>query len=703
LIQPGAPGPRWIAARRNEVFMRVLLMSFLLVPLLSGAVASCLAAPAPTLNLMPVPSRVQPAEGRLRLARDFSVGFATPADPRSRLAQGATRFLRRLDARTQTFFTNTTPGAVTAQQSTLLIDVGKVGALRAGEDESYALTVSGTQIRLRAATDLGALHGLETLLQLLDSDAQGYYFPQVAIDDAPRFVWRGLMLDVARHFMPLNVVTRNIDAMAAVKLNVLHLHLTDNQGFRIESKRYPKLQQTANGEYFSQNDIRTIVAYAALRGIRVVPEFDVPTHATSWLSAYPELGSRPGASYTPWTAFGVADPVLNPTLDATYRFLDQFFTEILPLFPDQYVHIGGDENRDGADWRDNPAIQAFMKTHHIANNHELQAYFNQRIIKSTDRLNKKIIGWEEILHPSLPSSAVVHIWLDKESLFKTVKLGYSAIMSKGFYIDLMHPVAEHYLSDPVLPEGANLPAAELARILGGEATMWSEMANAANVDTRIWPVTAAVAERLWSPAAVRDLPDMYRRLDITSGRLEELGLTHLSAPQAIMRNLAGGSAQADVTPLVVLLDVVAPLKGRGRNQNHDVYFTTSPLSGFADAAIRDPRGARLFGEAMTRYLAGDTAEAATLRRMLEGWIANDARLVDLARSAPGVRATLPLSARLKALAEVALALLEPGRPLTPQQDQQAMAALVDARQPGAGTELQVADAVEALLAWRRQP
>jgi hexosaminidase len=690
--------------------MRALLMSSLLGPVLASVLLCCppalAAAPAPTLNLMPVPVRLALGAGQLRLARDFSVGFTVPVDPQSRLAAGATRFLRRLDSRTQLFLTHGATDPAPAQGATLLIEVGKVGALRVGEDESYALEVTGAQIRLRAATDLGALHGLETLLQLLDSDERGYYFPQVAIDDAPRFVWRGLMLDVARHFMPLNVVTRNIDAMAAVKLNVLHLHLTDNQGFRIESKRFPTLQQSANGDHFSQDDIRTIVAYAARRGIRVVPEFDVPTHATSWLSAYPELGSRPGATYTPWTAFGVADPVLNPTLDATYRFLDQFFTEILPLFPDEYVHIGGDENRDGADWRDNPAIQAFMKERHIANNHELQAYFNQRILKSTDRLNKKIIGWEEILHPSLPSLAVVHIWLDKESLFKTVKLGYSAIMSNGFYIDLMHPLAEYYLSDPVLPEGQDLPPAQLRRILGGEATMWSEMVNAGNVDTRIWPVTAAVAERLWSPAGVRDLPDMYRRLDLTSGRLEEAGLTHLSAPLAIMRNLAGGSAQADVAPLAVLLDVVAPLKGRGRNQNHDVYFTTSPLSGFADAANRDPRAARLFGEAMARYLvdpAGAAAEAPTLRRMLEAWIANDAKLIELARGAPGVRDALPLSARLKTLAQAALGLLEPGRPITPEQDRQATAALADARLPGAGTELQVSDAIEALLARRRHP
>jgi hexosaminidase len=533
----------------------------------------------------------------------------------------------------------------------------------------------------------------------MTNDADGYYFPHIDIRDTPRFVWRGLMIDVARHFMPVEVITRNIDAMAAVKMNVLHLHLTDNQGFRIESKTFPKLHQFSNGEYFTHADIRKIVAYAAERGIRVVPEFDVPTHATSWLAGYPELGSRPGERYVPWTAFGVADPVMDPTRDSTYRFLDRFFAEILPLFPDEYVHIGGDENRDGKDWRENPAIQAFMKKNGIADNHALQAYFNRRLFKSTDRQQRKIIGWEEILNPGLPSSALVQIWLDKASLFKTTGMGYSALMSKGFYIDLMHPLAEHYLADPVLPEGKDLPADQLRRILGGEATMWSEMVNAQNVDSRIWPVTAAIAERLWSPAHVRDLDDMYHRLELTSVRLEELGLTHLSSREVIARSMAG--AVGDPAPLHVLLDVAAPLKGRGRNQNHDVHFVTSPLSGFADAANRDPRDARRFNESMRRYLAdGDGAERDRLRAMLALWIANDARMPALVRASPQLKPVAVLSQRLKALAETALALLDGGTGLDAAGREAANAAIAAARLPAAGTELQVVDAVAQLLASR---
>jgi len=206
---------------------------------------------------------------------------------------------------------------------------------------------------LQAPTDIGAIRGLETLFQLISGDHTGYYWPGVSIDDSPRFAWRGLLLDVALHFQPVDEVFRTLDGMAAVKLNVLHLHCCNDQGFRVESRVFPRLQQTASdGQYYTQQDIRGIIRYAAQRGIRVVPEFVVPAHTTAILTAYPELASvkRP---YTLQRYFGVFDPVLDPTNEAVYTFLDKLFTEMAALFPDAYFHIGGDENT-GKDWQTPP-------------------------------------------------------------------------------------------------------------------------------------------------------------------------------------------------------------------------------------------------------------------------------------------------------------------------------------------------------------
>jgi hexosaminidase len=219
----------------------------------------------------------------------------------------------------------------TNSNAALLITVKRPGKLELNEDESYKLEITGRQALITAETDLGALHAMETMLQLFSADAAGYYFPGVKISDAPRFAWRGLMLDVALHFMPMDVVKRNLDGMAAMKMNVFHLHLCNDQGFRVESKVFPKLNEVASeGQYFTQDDIREIVAYADQRGIRVVPEFVVPAHTTAILTAFPELASVK-KTYTPERYFGVFDPVLDPTNDKVYEFLDKLFGEMTAI------------------------------------------------------------------------------------------------------------------------------------------------------------------------------------------------------------------------------------------------------------------------------------------------------------------------------------------------------------------------------------
>ncbi|HYX40278.1 MAG TPA: family 20 glycosylhydrolase, partial [Pyrinomonadaceae bacterium] len=465
------------------------------------------------------------------------------------------------------------------------------------ENESYTLAVTDKQARIAAPTAVGALRGLETFLQLLEGDRGGYFIPAAAIQDKPRFRWRGLLIDAGRHFQPVEIIKRNLDGMAAVKLNVLHWHLTEDQGFRVESRKYPKLQlMGSDGMYYTQAQIRDIVEYARMRGIRVVPEFDMPGHATSWLVGYPELASAPGP-YQIERQPGIMEPALDPTREEVYKFLDGFLGEMAALFPDAYMHIGGDES-EGKQWDKNPQIQAFMKAKGIKDNHALQAYFNQRVAQILKKHGKQMVGWDEILHPDLPNNVVIQSWRGAASLADAAKKGYDGILSAGYYLDLMYPTAQHYLVDPI-PAGSDLTDEQAAHILGGEATMWSEYVSPETIDSRIWPRMAAIAERLWSPRNVTNVDDMYRRLAIVSAQLEELGLTHKRNQQVLLRRLTGG---ADVWPLATLVAIIEPVKEYRRGQMHPTTML-SPLTSLVDAAHADADEARPLASAVDALLS----------------------------------------------------------------------------------------------------
>lgn len=634
-------------------------------------------------SLLPTPTRVEAAEGRYRLSESFAV--AVSGNPDKRAYAEATRALRRLSERTGLLFSQAAVDARSpAVGAGLLVAVERPGQLIAGEDESYRLRVSPDGARIDAATDLGALLGLETLLQLLSADADGYSFPAVEIEDAPRFPWRGLMIDSSRHFMPLDVIKRNLDGMAAVKLNVLHWHLTDDQGFRVESLTHPRLHELgSDGLYYTQDEIRELIAYAGQRGIRVYPEFDVPGHATAWLVGHPEIGSAPGP-YEIERAWGIFDPTLDPTNERTYELLDAFFGEMAALFPDAYMHIGGDEV-SGKHWQRNEKIQAFMKERGIADLHGLQSHFNVRILEILTKHGKQMVGWDEILQPGMPTNIVIHSWRGRESMEKAAREGYRSILSNGYYIDLMQPASFHYANDP-LPADTELSGAEQARVLGGEATMWSEHVTEETVDSRIWPRTAAIAERLWSPSAVSDVDDLYRRLDLVALQLEEHGLAHLKNRAMMMRRLAGGY---DFAALQLLADLVEPLKVYERNADHR-YRSYSPYTLLPDIAIADAPGARRFNADVAAYSSSGDADARLrIEHQLASWRDNHAGFEALADRSPALREALPLSAALRDLAALGL-----GAKLDAQ------VVLRKARQPVAKVELQVVDAVERLLKAR---
>ena len=653
-------------------------------------------------SLMPVPASVRFGPGRLAVDKAFAVAAAGHVD--ERLRAGIDRAVRRLEGRTVLELARGL--AADPARATLLVEARGPGRAvpSLDEDESYALEVGERQAVLRAPTVVGALRGLETFLQLLEGDREGFYVPAVSIEDRPRFRWRGLLVDVGRHYQPLEVLKRNLDAMAAVKLNVLHWHLTEDQGFRIESRKFPRLHRLgSDGLFYTQAEAREIVRYAAERGIRVVPEFDLPGHATSWLVGHPELGSAPGP-YTIERRPGIFDPSLDPTREEVYRFLDAFFGEMAALFPDAYVHIGGDENT-GKHWDKNPKIQEFMKRRGIKDNHALQTYFNQRLLRILQKHGKRMMGWDEIFQPDLPRDVVIHSWRGTKALAEAARKGYDGVLSNGYYIDLVYPASAHYLNDP-LPEGHGLTAEEAAHVLGGEATMWGEWVTHETIDSRIWPRTAAIAERLWSPREVRDVDDMYRRLSVVSARLEEFGLTHEKNQGMMLRRLAGG---AESEALRTLASLVEPVKEYRRYRQRPQTML-SPLTGLVDAARPDSAAAREFARRVDGLLADAPrfgAHARTLRDTLAGWRDAGPALEALIDRAPALAEARPLARDLSAAGAVgleALSYLSEGVAPSAEWRDSRLAALDEAAKPKAALEFPFIPALrELVVAASEQP
>jgi hexosaminidase len=461
--------------------------------------------------------------------------------------------------------------------------------------------------------------------------------------------------------MPVPVLERNLDGMEAVKMNVFHWHLSDNQGFRVESRKFPKLQsEGSDGLFYTQDEIRDVIAYARDRGIRVVPEFDMPGHCTAWFVGYPEIAGASGP-YEIERKWGVFDPAMDPTSEKTYKFLNDLVAEMARLFPDPYFHIGGDEV-NGKEWEASPKIQAFMKSHKIENNAELQAYFSQRVQGLAAKHGKTAIGWDEILVPGVPKSIVIQSWRGADSLAAAAKQGYRGILSNGYYLDLGWSAARHYAVDPLGGAAANLSAEEKERILGGESAMWSEYVNAENVDSRIWPRNAAIAERLWSPQTTTDVESMYQRMEAESTRLEWLGLTHRSYQRLMVQRMAGPASAEEIAALLTLTEVLEPVKDYSR-ESFAVEEATNqtPLTRVVDAVRPESEESRRFSASMDQFVATsckDATKAAELRAPLSRWAKNDEALQPLAQRSSLVKDASPASAALSQAAGLALAALE---------------------------------------------
>lgn len=659
--------------------------------------------------IMPLPASLKVKNGEFHLTPAFGVSVRGPKD--ELVSKALARFKARVSMITGISYSVESGEGLRVEYSQPALAVQPVDV-----DESYEISITSSGIALKSVSGYGVMRALESLLQLLNVHEDKASWPALEMKDAPRYAWRGLMIDVGRHFIPKEIILRNLDAMAAVKMNVFHWHLSDYQGFRVESKVFPKLHELgSNGEYYTQEDIQEIVSYARDRGIRVVPEFDLPGHSSGILVGYPELASAPGP-YQLETRFGIFEPVIDPTREEVYEFLDKLIAEMTQLFSDDYFHIGGDEV-NYAQWTKNPQIQSFMKMNNITDNHALQAYFNQRMEKILTKHNKKMVGWDEILNPNLSNNIVVQSWRSHKSLFQAVQKGSNAILSAGYYLDHKAPASKHYGVDPEVMPGAvtikpdslnwqeyflevnisetkmpttliffgesdnlrglfsmmdNATAFESAvregeqitfsfpsdygeiscevnllgdsvsgkislgllsfpfngkkiggndvagtlppkveqikplteddkkRILGGEAAMWTELSSATNIESRIWPRAAAMAEKWWSPAELtKDTRDMYRRLEVMSGYLEELDVKHNKNQELLIADLAEGKDLRPVQTLIYALQEVTLTERLGDFSAS----TNDPLNEVVDAAAPESLLAVKFNQKVDDFLA----------------------------------------------------------------------------------------------------
>ncbi len=439
--------------------------------------------------------------------------------------------------------------------------------------EGYELTVAPDSVVIRARTQAGLFYGVQTLFQLLPPEIFStnlvtnvdWQMPCVQIEDWPRFKWRGLMLDVSRHFFSKSEVETILDAMALHKLNTFHWHLTDDQGWRIEIKKYPKLTQVGAwrsgvgfgldpksttaygpdgryGGFYTPADIREVVAYAAARHIIVVPEIEMPGHATAALAAYPQF-SCTGGPFTIPLEGGVFNGIYNPANDETFKFLDDVLAEVFQLFPGKYVHVGGDEVPKDT-WKNSPECQALIKREGLKNEEELQSWFIRRIEKFVSAHGRTMIGWSEILQGGLAQNAAVMDWIGGAK--EAASAGHDVVMTPTAYCYFDFYQSSNHETEPKAaawggpltlnkmyafePMPTNVPPPLQSHILGAQGNLWTEQVpNLKHAEYMIFPRACALAEVTWSAKDSRDWDDFTRRLQTHARRLAQLGINYRRA------------------------------------------------------------------------------------------------------------------------------------------------------------------------------
>jgi len=537
--------------------------------MLSAVVAAPLTtdAQSQTYSLIPRPAVVDARRGQFNLQR--STSLRAPA----LFHAVAHRFARDIANATNYDLAIKSAGTETRNIIILRRDTSLA-------PEGYRLDVTSQAVTIRASTPAGAFYALETFKQLLpaaiyrDAPVTGtdWNAPAVHIEDAPRFSWRGMHLDVSRHFMPKEFVKKYIDLLARHKLNRFHWHLTEDQGWRIEIKKYPRLtevgscrDQTLVGSYvadpakrvfdginhcgfYTQDDIREVVAYAAERFITVVPEIEMPGHAQAAIAAYPELGVRPDTTVSVLGVWGVSEYIFNAN-PSTISFLQDVLSEVLTLFPGKWIHIGGDEAVK-TQWKASPQIQARIKELGLKDEHELQSWFIRQMDGFLTARGRRLVGWDEILEGGLAENATVMSWRGTEGGIAAAQAGHDVVMAPSSHTYFDHLQSRNRLAEPLSiggflpldtvyafePIPAALSPAEARHVLGAQGQVWTEyLPDPKAVEYMMFPRAAALAEALWTPAPLRNYNDFLARLQIHLSRLQALDVKFRPLDLIIMK------------------------------------------------------------------------------------------------------------------------------------------------------------------------
>ena len=522
----------------------------------------------PNIAIIPAPVSLKINTGSFQLTSTTSIGVTTKPAELSMLAAYLADELKPA--------TGFNVKIQTSGESTIQLSIKTPHDPKLGK-EGYNLTVTASKITLEANAPAGIFYGIQTLLQLLPAEIEGkvksnqaWSIPALTIADYPRFAWRGVMLDVSRHFFPKEYIKTFIDNMARYKLNRFHWHLTDDNGWRVEIKSLPKLtsvgawrvprtgtfgdhtapkpgEKSTEGGFYTQVDIKEIVQYARQRYIEILPEIDVPGHSMAALAAYNHLSVtkdttvrvNPGSSFSKWFGDGkfemYIDNTLNPTDEKVYQFLDKVFGEIAMLFPYEYIHIGGDECYKGY-WERDPGVQAFMKKNNIKNAEELQSYFSKRVTKIITDKKKKVIGWDEILEGGLAPGAAVMSWRGVKGGIEAAHQKHPVVMSPApiYYLDMVQgdaavetPVYDKARLKDVYAFDILPKEIDSTYVLGGQGNLWTEqIPTAAQVEYMTYPRTFAISETMWSPKARKNWNNFATRVETHFARFDQGGINY---------------------------------------------------------------------------------------------------------------------------------------------------------------------------------
>ncbi len=607
------------------------LLAFAVLRALVAAIPLSLPAQGarPDLPVIPAPAEVTAGEG------NWSPRAPLPADLRT---------------------------ATIAQLGAAGIRIRQVSETTVVHPEGYRLAITPTGVILRHSNDAGRAYGLETLQQLVDAAPRTEGRPALAamtIADAPRFSWRGLHLDVGRHFQPVSFIKRTLDLMALYKLNTFHWHLTEDQGWRIEIKKYPRLTEvgscrretilaknfepyvgdgTPHCGFYTQEEIREVVAYAATRHITVVPEIEMPGHSVAALAAYPELACTPGP-FEVMTIWGVSDDIYCPS-EATFTFLQDVLTEVLALFPSRFIHIGGDE-APKVRWEASPLAQSLIKAEGLKDAHELQSWFIRRIDRWLTARDRRLIGWDEILEGGLAPGATVMSWRGISGGIAAAMSGHDVVMTptSHLYFDYyqgdarFEPLAigglltldQVYRYEPV-PD--TLTPAQATHILGAQGNLWTEyLKTPAQIEYMMFPRALALAELTWSPKAARAWASFEARLPHALRTLDRLGVNYRRP------HVVGLEADALTLDAQVTVPLSVPLAGATIRYTLDGTDPTAASPAYTAPLRLDvtPEGVRVTARAFTPDGAASPPRAATFRRT------NYRDAVEVADAVPGLR------------------------------------------------------------------